>query len=261
MAERRPLVLLDNNTVSELPAGDTLPGGGSQSALAAAIMALSPAIYYKCDEAPGATVLADSSGNGMDLTITGSPILGQAALVPGGGSFACPASSSSAHRAGRADTGGLATPMNYDWTLVAVVANVNVVSDEAYIVSISAVGETAATNQQLQAYLSVISTFWEYGSGSDISCRGIPAPAGRPFALCIRKSTATKTVDFFIDGMLYKRVNYTNEPTGGASTRLTVGAQGVGAGTGASLQSNVALFTFLLSDSEVATIASAAGFR
>lgn len=28
MAERKPLVVLDNNEVSELPAGDTLPGGG-----------------------------------------------------------------------------------------------------------------------------------------------------------------------------------------------------------------------------------------
>lgn len=27
MAERRPLVILDDNEVSELPAGDTLPGG------------------------------------------------------------------------------------------------------------------------------------------------------------------------------------------------------------------------------------------
>lgn len=26
MTERRPLVILDNNEVSELPAGDTLPG-------------------------------------------------------------------------------------------------------------------------------------------------------------------------------------------------------------------------------------------
>lgn len=28
MAERRPLVILDDNNVAVLPAGDTLPGGG-----------------------------------------------------------------------------------------------------------------------------------------------------------------------------------------------------------------------------------------
>ena len=60
MAERRPLVILDDNTVSELPVGDTLPTPASGSG----------------------TVTSVNIANATGLTFTGGPITNSGTFTP-----------------------------------------------------------------------------------------------------------------------------------------------------------------------------------
>ena len=56
--------------------------------LPGAIVADSPLAYYRFEEAPGATTLADSSGNGFDIdyaTPAGTTVLGEPAAIGSGG--------------------------------------------------------------------------------------------------------------------------------------------------------------------------------
>lgn len=246
-----------------------IPGASSnpQAALSAKVLALSPKVYYKCDEPPGSTMLADSSGNGMDLTIQGSCILHQMELVEGGGSFAAPTSTTSANSATRADTSGLVVPMNYDHTQFVVMMLMTTVNAPVVIWAVIGSGETAATNAQTSLRCSNQAAgvyfgaqFWEHGSGSDDSINGPLLPTGIPFAFSVRKNSAAKTVDFFVNGDLVYTGNYTNEPTGGTALNSILGANVSGSSAAYFLGSNFAFFDSALTDEEIKGIAAAAGF-
>ena len=241
--------------------------GGSQAALSAALMALGPKVYYKCDEAAGSTVLHDSSGNGMDLAIQGACILDQFELVPGGGSFACP-TSSSANVAYRAGTSGFAVPINYDYTQFVVLMLITSTNQPVLVFEIAGVGETAPTNVQAELELNNITSgiygataFWEHGSGTNDQINGPICPNGVPFSLAVRKNTAAKTVDFFINGQPVYSNTYTSEPTGGTTADTYLGASTSGTSVAYFLGSNFAMFDRGLTDAEIRKASKAGGFK
>ena len=53
----------------------------AQSPYSSTILSDKFVAYYRLGEAPGATVAADSSGNGKNVTYEGSPILGVNGLI------------------------------------------------------------------------------------------------------------------------------------------------------------------------------------
>ena len=65
----------------------------AQSAFAdfpAAVLADDPLVYYRFEEAPGATTLVDSSGNGLDIDYSvpfGSTVLGEQGAIGLGALF------------------------------------------------------------------------------------------------------------------------------------------------------------------------------
>lgn len=241
-----------------IDAGDAGGGGTTptQATLSAAILARSPKVYYKCNETSGSTI-ADSSGNGMDLTLTGTNIIGFGELVDGGNSLF----SRSAGGATRGDAAGITLPVNYDWSYVGIVCMENTASGAAFVaMSLGSTGETSASNYQIQIVIAYttgqmrINMFWERGAGTDVSTGGSLVPGGRPFMLGIRKISATKELDFFIDGKHVYNTTYTNEPDGGSSANLFIATGDTG------VTSNHALFVTALSNSDFKAIAQAGGY-
>ena len=83
--------------------------------LPGAIVADGPLAYYRFEEAPGATTLADSSGNGLDIDYTvpaGTTVLGEPAAIGSGALF---------NRDGAIVTPLLLDPTVGDFTIEAVV--------------------------------------------------------------------------------------------------------------------------------------------
>lgn len=237
---------------------------GTQTALSAAIMALTPKVYWKCNETSGTTI-ADSSGNGMDLTLQGTNYLNQFEMIPGSGSLSSPASTTGLNGAVRTGQSGLSVPFSYDYTEVVLCMNISSSNLPFNIFFLSASGETAATNTQGEIQLLNVAagtligmTFWETGSGTNIQTNGPIVPNCEVFMFAIRKNTTAKTVDFFINGKFVYQGTYSTEPTGGTSCDTALGTA-PGASLGYGILSNFAFFDKALTDNDLKTLAQAAG--
>lgn len=257
-----------DNTDPENPIISSSGGGGGssggQALLTSAILALSPKVYYKCDETSG-SILADSSGNGQNLTLRGSNTLGYGELVDGGSSFWTDAGATNG--ANRADSGGIVVPTNYDWSYVAIISPESTnTSGTIYLLTLIVSGESEVTNAQFDIYLTYTSSqlrvvlLWEYSSGTNMESDGCLVPNGQPFMLGIRKNTASKTVDWFINGRRVYITAYSNEPTGGTSCILGLHTEAGLTSTQGISSSNHAWFDSALADSDFKAIAKAAGY-
>lgn len=258
-----------NDAINEV-AALAQSGGGSgnpanQTALSAAILALNPKVFYKCDDTVGSTVVADSSGNGKDLTLRGSNVLEYGELVEGGKSLWT--DSGATNGANRSDTAGITVPVNYDWSYIAIVAPESTnTGGTFYLMTLITSGETELTNAQFDIYFVYTSNqlratvLWEYSTGTNAQSDGCLVPNGQAFMFGIRKNTSAKTIDWFVNGRKVYQTSYTNEPTGGANTVLGIHTEaGVTATQGLS-SSNHAWFDSALTNADFRDIAKAAGF-
>lgn len=253
----------------------TAGGGGSSGStqtLAEAIAADTPHAYWKCNESAG-TTLADSSGNGRSLTLSGTYTLGFSQLVPTE-TDAFVLFAAGTNGASRADGLGLSFPLTGDYTVEAVICPTEVSANLGRILTIVGAGETEAANQQVGLYLNVASgtteaaqlgTAWEYGAGSNetLACgaanNAMGVRRGVAAHVAIVKNGTANTIDWYINGRRVFQTTYTNEISGGTGSLSTyIGSDG-NANAGLIL-GHVALFTTALSATRIRAHARAAGF-
>lgn len=146
--------------------------GASSAALRASILNDSPTGYWICDEADGATVLADSSGNGYDLTVVGSSHLEFQSypLIPGDETKFLTVRATGVGGADRAGALDIARPITGDWSVEAMcMMFISGGGTDNWIFAIGGTGETSAVNFQLALRVSFQNhyTFWESASGTD----------------------------------------------------------------------------------------------
>lgn len=198
---------------------------GGNAALAAEILRDSPLAYWKLDETSG-TTLADSSGNGFNLTASGL-VLADTQLL--GDSSRYPYFNSVTSRASRAGTLGLSTPVNGDMSYECVVMLPSRVGGNGRrLFGFATSGETEATNYQFQPSLSATTAtmgdFWEYGAGTNQSVNGrhrvLPC---RPTHLAYVRDVTNGEYRFYVNGELDATATWGNLPTGGGSCATYLG--------------------------------------
>lgn len=200
---------------------------GLHGALKADILRDAPRGYWLCDEASGTTIY-DYSGNGYDLTISGTAgvdyELQGAGLLADGTRFLRTVSGATISRA---DMLGLPVPFNYDWSACCLIRReASGVSN--YIITFAANPniETEAGNVQLSLAIDSSSNFfraaWERGAGTDVVLEN--TFAGRTYSthlLHAVKDTANAVVRFYVDGRFVWSEPYSFEPTGGTDASMT----------------------------------------
>lgn len=249
-----------------IDAGDAGGGGGgttpNQALLTAAIMAKSPKVYYKCNETSG-SILADSSGNGKDLTLAANAVLNYGEFVENGSSFY---GGSGTSGASRGDNAGLVCPINYSWSLCGIYCHISTSTsnNDILILGIGGSGETDPSNYQIQVINSYtsgarqLSLFWERGAGTDVNVAGPAMPTGESFLLGINKDSVNKVVTYFINGKATYSQSYTYEPTGGSAVTVFTLCNSLTVGAGS--MSNFAIFPSLLTPADHKAIAKASGY-
>lgn len=239
---------------------DELASGGGLT-LAQEILADTPTAFWKCDETSG-TVLADSSGNGRDLALTGTYTLADKPIVPsipatrfirfgtGGTSYGS-----------RADSAGLTIPPVGDYTFEAVVQDI-----QSSFGAVLTMKEPAANYQASMAVSSrKLDTFWEFSSGTNVqttlSAGEFDLGRIRPRHIAIVKDGTANTIAFYVDGLRQQDTptGYGNEPSATGAASTYVGGNNVDGGCNGS----VAYVAFYegqkLSDSRIMAHAKAAG--
>src|SRR5690606_14143875 len=130
------------------------------------ILAAAPMAYWRLNEASG--TLTDSSGNGYDLTVTGSGnTYRRAAIVPNEDEAYFRIGAGTDNYASRTGTLGFSTPLTSSYTVELVVRLEEVSGGQNHrLFVMSAAGETEATNYQMYLGFSPAGAplfFWEYG--------------------------------------------------------------------------------------------------
>lgn len=224
--------------------GTTLDAtAGAPTTLAAAIAADTPTAYWKCDDLTGST-LVDSSGNGFDLTLTGTFVLASRYLVP-----SLPTTkfikfgTSATSFAKRAGSCGMTTPPVGDYTIECVVLDDPGVTFAMIIAQLGSAAHTVeADNFQLSLGISgtgaIISAFWEHGVGTNdqTDLTGHNPGSTRPCHLALVKDGTANTLLFYINGIVVgsttPTVGYANEPTGGGNVATFLGGEPSDNGSG-----------------------------
>jgi hypothetical protein len=256
---------LTDAVVSGMEYGATLTYNGTSwqqltGLLATEILADTPKGYWKFNETSG-TSIADSSGNGYNLTIAGTYTLAFTYLVPGDlDKFVYFAAG--ANGASRSGASGMTMPSSGDYTLAWVVLPLDFSTNPVRGPSILGTGETEATNYQFQFSISTtgeLQVFYEYAAGTNATVlSGINIVEGRAYILHAAKDGTANTITFYINGRKVAVVAYTNEPSGGSSVSTAVGYDGT-ASTGAAVVGHVAIFDSKLTDERIWKHAQAAG--
>lgn len=233
--------------------------GGSPSALDAEILRDAPHGYWKCDETSG-TTLVDSSGNGFDLTLTGTYTLAESPLFPIGGTNYIRFSGAGGY-ASRSGTMGLSTPFNRSMSACILIKRFT--ADPVYAFVISNSGETEADNFQFLIGVSpteLIANFWETTGAVNVAVEEVGA--GATYAthmIHTVKDAVNKRVRHYLDGRLVWTLTYTDEPTGGSNCNTYLGGDLNSAVTNAVL-GHVAFFDdTILSEARIHAHAQAAG--
>lgn len=236
-------------------------GGGN---LSAEILADNPRAYYKMDDT--GAVLADASGNGYDLNVPAGMTVSAAPLVPSDPDTKY--ARSEAMCSGDAHNLGLSAPMNYSYSICFIVRRTGAYNTtfDAYdsffrLFSWGAAGETTASNYQAIIPQASDSTgakrfrvFWESGAGTDNNLDLRFALLERPSILHFVKDASAKTLSLYINGALWDKTSYVNEPTGGTAADRSMalcGPSGIGG--------HWAFFDGVLSEDRIAEHAKAAG--
>jgi len=225
------------------------------------ITADGPLAWWKFNETSGTTITNYGSlGSNANLTLSGSWTLAAAKIVPSSSdSFAFCATSTS--YAGTANN-ILGAPASGDHTLEAIVVLTNDGTNANRVISISDVGETAATNYQAGLMVTTageLFDFWEYGSGTNVSVdSNVLVRRGEPLHLAFVKNSTAKTVTFYVNGVKTNVLTYANEPTGGTTAYTRVGNNGTDT-TSRFTVAHTAIYNKQLSDARVLAHAKAAG--
>lgn len=199
---------------------------GSAKALRREVLKDAPRGYWPCDEQSG-TAIADISGNGYGLTITGSNYVRGAFpfFRDGVGYLRITGSGTYGFRSG---TLGLTPPLSGDHTGMWMSFTGTPGAVEFKALSISANGETSATNHQVQfgfAANQAHQFWWERGTGADLGVTGPLAPRYSQVRIChVVKDITNSLARFYMDGRLLAEKAITNaDCDGGSSTNTHLG--------------------------------------
>ena len=235
--------------------------GSYSSPLIDTVLATSPVAYWTCDETAGG-ILVDATGNGHDLTLTGSYIQARSPLVPSEPSKKFLYLYGGTGRADAADALGLAMPFDGDYTFAVIVSP----ASSGRIASMCSVtGESAATNYQLGPQVTVESNFTDFhenGSGTDnISTVSQPPRQGEAQLVIFQRDSAAKNIIVWKNAIRMGTVAYANNPTGGdaVNTKFRLGGD-VDGNMVAGMFGHAAFWDRLLSVDEIVAITQAAGF-
>ncbi len=255
-ASVKGVVQVDGTTITASGGVLTATGAGSGSptgnTLSAEILADVPTGYWKCNDTSGSTIV-DSSGNGFDLTVTGTPTLAYAVEVP-------TETASFLRIKGTGDgaslTSALGTspPLTGDISFCCIVTPESLITNHNLLFSLGLnSSETEANNIQFYAYLDIgnsgrLTVFWENGAGTDTNVAQSQQSSQLPVLMrsamwhAVKDGTA-KTVTFYRNGVLMgNAVSYTNNPTGGTgSIQARIGFDGT-LSTGTMRIAHVAFF-------------------
>lgn len=242
--------------------GTNAGGGaiGTSAALTAEIMADTPIGFWKGDEASGN--LADSSGNGFTLTVSGSPVYQFAYLLPNS-TDKFMKWSGTAH-AGATTALGLSMPVTGEWTAEAVIGAESVGSFAVmFYLGGDPSSDTEANNIQVDFYYStsnVLNGLWESGAGTD---RNSAAPYVTKTIHLVQHLAVVKsatTVTFYVGGrQAGAAVAWATNATGGSGTIVTrIGGDGVTV-NGAYTMGFTAFYPTALSSARIYAHAQAAG--
>lgn len=237
---------------------------GNVSLLQGALLALAPSAYYIAKDS-GAT-LVDSSGNGRDLTRSGTSDPNASPLVPIdpiGFYMRLPTGANIYQR-----INPFAAPITGDWSIVCAFAPLDYSANTINIFTIGGNGETEVLNYQIDLRVVVatgeLQQFWEFGAGVNvIVASGIVLDEGEASIIgCVKDGTAN-TVTFYKNGIKLSAVAYANEPTGGTDPTVQMGVGDAGTGTvsGEFLLGQLAFYNGIkLTDLQMANIARLAGY-
>jgi hypothetical protein len=229
------------------------------------IAADSPRGYWKLDEASGN--LADSSGNGHTLTVTGAPITAYQFQAADG---------RNPTRKTLVATGGNQTNYAADAVALGVSLPITTYTMEVWgkwtstgiLMAIGSSGETTATNFSGQLRIEIgglLETFWEYGAGTNgptiTSILG-GAMDGLLHHLVLVKDAATTSVKYYIDGQYVGGGTYSGaqEHTGGTSNVFSIiGTPGENTSAPDGLYAGAAFYTAALTEARIQAHARALG--
>ena len=235
--------------------------------LASELLADTPVALWKLDETSG-TTLADSSGNGLDLTIVNSGMqLAQSYLVPSLPTtrflYTGTATGSYAWRSGSIIT----TPINTSWTVHCILLMFTPGTTIIPFAIQTTNNGAAATNIQLQQRFtlgSTVGSLWQQGSNSNVttlsSGYALQPQAAQLISWVTVKNAASKLLRTYINGKLIRiSTSYANEPTGGSSCDTYLGNSTNGNLPSDSLMGYCAVYNSVISDTRIAAWAQAAG--
>lgn len=239
--------------------GVSIEGNGSASLMAARIMQYTPRGFWRCDDSSGSTI-ADSSGNGFDLTLIGTRRLACSALIPGDPTLFLRLGPGIGYAK---RTGNPLYPVtNASWTIVVIARFMSASSAGSCFLFIGANGETESTNVLCGVAVRAAATpymFWEYGPGNNVLLESPFALQGTSF-FAVRFDATTMHVTTFVNGDRVDDLVATQYATGG-----TLADTFIGTNEAVSVQYNgdigmLAFFGAALSDDAIKSISAAGGF-
>lgn len=255
----------------------------SNSSLESAISALSPKLWYKCTETSGTTITNYGSATGCNLTLAGSYTLNDRALITGDTQKFLHLNAGTSTTGGRAVSSGignLATPITGDWTISFLLEFVSAINTtDFWVFSHGSSGETTATNHQFAIAFNypspILYSFWEYGTGgtnvqptfTKVLNGGLlggydafSATSTNKFIVTIVKDSVEMVLSYYVNGFFKETISYANEPTGGTSNSIRIGAT---SGSEAVTNSTVGHIFYVdskLSQSDILNLAYQAGY-
>lgn len=240
---------------------------GASATLDTTILADTPTAYWKLDD-PSGTTAADSSGNGYNLTYSGSYTLADTAIVPTDDTKRVQFTGATG-KASATTKLGTSPPLAGDWTITAIVMPLDVSTNPVRILSLGGAGETEVLNYQFELRISTgmqPQMFWEYSTGTDATASFVMGSANatlqanRPVHIACVKDGTANTLTLYINGSKVSTYSYGNEPTGGTDSAMVTTIGGASS-TGTFVAGPVCFFNgSKLSETRIRAHARAAGF-
>lgn len=231
---------------------------GSKEALSKQILFDNPVAYWKCDETSG-TTFADYSGNGLDLTLSGSWELASGSLLGDDSKYA--GTTTTSDTASRTGTLGMQVAFGYDWSVEAVVMVKTATDATNYnrFFVIGEPGETEETNYQMMlcrpAATNTAQLLYESGpAATNYTATNVaPIYACRPLHIVATYNhSGPRVATVYVNGQdCMSAVTLAAAPSGGTSANTYIGAVG-----GADLSSpmwigHVAVYKTVLSTARI----------
>jgi hypothetical protein len=247
----------------------------TNAGLVSYINSLSPAVYWRLDEASGTSFAQTGSSTAGAMTASGTVTASDATLIPGDATefvtFGVGGYASAAR-------GNITVPLT-DVTISYLIRFYPPYTSSANIFALSLMGSgdsSSTTNVQTYQYFTpttgIFNEIMEYGTGVNELIESI-SPMDPRFAVngidntfmitTVRNSVA-KQLSTYVNGVLFDRQTYVNNATGGTAAGVvwSLGnntAVGIAAGGSATSMGHVCVFTRLLSEQEIRDMADAAG--